>query len=159
MGRNNSDNFIINLPNIGNNLESIEIRTFQTPIDISNFSIFSWLSFFAIIIIAVLVVYWIYLFVRLGIEAIQSEGDKDKLTEVSKKARSILISVVIFFLFPLVLSFIGTVLGVGNIFQWPKMFSVCEETTDGPIFYYQVFLGEGESNFERADSLCKLKGN
>lgn len=157
---NGSTNQLVEIPNIG--LKDITIKTFQSPIDLSNFSIFSWVSFFGILLIVLIVVYWVWVIIKIGVLAIQSEGNQEKLQEVAKRFRAIFLSMALFFLFPVALSLIGIFLGIGNIFQWPKMFSFCNVLVESDlpssprnvIFYYQVFLGEGEGDFQKADLIC-----
>ena len=136
-------------------LEPIKIPLFNVGNTV-NFSIFSWLAFAGSLATVGLVIFWIYLMIRAGIKGLQSEGKPEGIAEAANQVKSVLIGMFITFLFPAILSLAGTFVGVGNIFQWPKMFSYCngsaavgQSTQD--TYYFQVFLREGAAS---ADSKC-----
>ncbi|MCS7316996.1 MAG: hypothetical protein NZZ41_01565 [Candidatus Dojkabacteria bacterium] len=157
MDNNNNFNFIVDIPKLGDGIKDIEIRTFIAPINFESFSLISWVSFLAILITIVAIIYWAFLIIKASIQALQSDGIPDKLQEAYKRIRSLIVSLILSFLFPVILSLVGILFGIGNIFQWPKMFSFCKAArpSEGPIFYYQVFLGEGKTSYEDTDKLCQ----
>lgn len=157
------NNIDINLPEVA--ISPITIPLFGAPIDLGNFSIYSWAVFLGGIIFALIIAYWIFLFLRAGVEAMQSNGKPEVLADAGKKARSILISAALTFLVPIILSLIGAIMGIGNVLAWPKMFSLCSETkkyideqsnlqeTSDAVskdFYFQYYI----ENPETADSNC-----
>lgn len=147
-------NVDVDVPEVS--IKPITIPLFGAPIDLGNFSIFSWLVFLGGLVISLLVIYWIFLFVRTGLKAIQSNGKPEVLAEVGKSAQSILVGIAITFLIPIVLSLVGYVLGIGNVFAWPKMFSLCgtipsqNSSQITKTFYFQYYL----ENPETAESQC-----
>lgn len=162
------NNIDIGLPEV--QISPITIPLFGAPIDLGNFSIYSWAVFLGGIIFALIIAYWIFLFVRTGIEAMQSNGKPEALAEVGKKARSILISAALTFLVPLILSIIGVIMGIGNVLAWPKMFSLCSTTTvidptfhttevsnsfGQKSFYFQYYIEDPNT----ADSKCFINNS
>lgn len=159
------NNIDIGLPEVA--ISPITIPLFGAPIDLGNFSIYSWAVFLGGIIFALIIAYWIFLFLRAGVEAMQSNGKPEVLADAGKKARSILISAALTFLVPIILSVIGAIMGIGNVLAWPKMFSLCntkvrqyiDENGDlstvfdspaGKSFYFQYYI----ENPDTADSNC-----
>lgn len=88
-------------------------------------TVFSWVTYIADVIVILIVIFWIVRILLAGIEGIRSEGDQAKLQEAFKKIQSNLIGIGITFLVPIVLTLIGFLIGIGSIFNWPKMFSGC----------------------------------
>ncbi len=142
--------------NVGDlNLQSIRIPLFL-PFDPkfgSSLTVFSWITYIGIIATGAIIVFWIYLIIRTAVKAMQSHGEADALADVSKRFRSIFIGMFITFLFPIVLSVIGVLLGVGTIFAWPKMFSRCDNHSGstGYEYYFQAYLELGGDD---ADVRC-----
>jgi hypothetical protein len=148
----------ITLPSeIGNKLDTIRIPTF---LNFSSFvgssaTIFSFLAFFGTLATIGIAIFWIYKIIRLGIEGIQSEGKQEKIQELIKKLQRIFLGIFMSFLFPVILSIIGIFAGIGNIFQWPKMFQSCNSPTYQ--YYFQAFLAqEGVNSTDLADRECNI---
>lgn len=123
-------------------------------------TLFSWLSFGANLIVVALVVFWIFLILRAGFEAIKSEGDSEKISEASKKVKSAVIGVAMTLIFPAILSVIGALMGLGPLWAWPAALRDCPNLKDsgGSQFYFQEVLVQadnGEANPRAAaDSAC-----
>lgn len=136
-------------------LEPITIPVFNIGTDIivnlRNGSILSWLSFFGGLLTIVLLIYWVFRILVSSINAIRSEGDKEKLENAIKSIRSNFIGAVVTLAFPIILSLIGVVLGVGTVFDWPKSFRFCPEESEY-TFYFEAFLKEGTQ--ELAEQKC-----
>jgi hypothetical protein len=139
-------------------LKPIEIVLFPSPAFITNASLFSWLAYAGNLVVIGLFIFWIFKIIQAGIGALRSNGDQKQLEDSYKKVKANFIGIFITFLFPIILSAIGIVLGVGNIFQWPQMFSFCEVNTnlDGTEyqfnFYFQAYLRTGDKAI--ADAIC-----
>lgn len=135
------------------NLEPITIPVFgdlALGID-PHATLFSWLSFGANLIVVALVVFWIFLILRAGFEAIKSEGDSEKISEASKKVKSAVIGVATTLIFPAILSVIGALMGLGPLWSWPAALRDCPNLKDsgGSQFYFQEVLVQadnGEAN-------------
>lgn len=122
----------------GEGLDPITISFFPqvTLIDAEYASFLSWLSFIANIAILVLVLFWLYKIFFAGIEAMRGGGEAEKLVESWKKVRAVLLGVTISFLIPIILSIVGTFLGVGAIWEWPLAFRECKD--DRYDYYFQA---------------------
>ncbi len=131
-------------------LQPIIIPLF-TSANTVNFSIFSWLAFAGGLATVGLVIFWVFLIIKAAIGALQSEGKPEGLAEAGNKVKSVFIGMLITFLFPAVLSVAGAFLGIGNIFQWPKMLSVCNSSQYN--YYFQAFLKEPDT----AEAVCNPK--
>jgi hypothetical protein len=140
------------LPNeIGESLKPIEIPVFpilQSGFDPSYATIYSWLAFVGIILSIIIFAVFVLRLIGLAYKAITKGEEDSTLTDVYKKVRFNFLGLFIVFMTPLVLSLIGSLLGVGNIFQWPKMFSSCANSEYE--FYFEAYLREGEV----ADRIC-----
>jgi hypothetical protein len=134
-------------------LQEIRIPIFPINFtDISSYNtVLSWLTFAGSIIVSGVVIYWIYKIIRAGLEAIQAEGDADKITESRKKLQAALTGVAFTLLVPIALSFVGIIFGFGTMFQWPKSFSGCEEGSQYD-YYFQAFAQEPTE--EAATAAC-----
>jgi len=165
-GIGNSNN-INNLNNIslkgsGINIQELDIPFFTSFIDFNtnNASIWTWLIFAGGLFTVGLVIFWISLLVRAGFKAMQSGGNAEGLTELSKSIRSIFIGITLTIMVPIILSVTGTALGIGNVFQWPKMFTKCN-VTSGTVkyeYYFQAYLAAGSKHIDPktyADSQCQ----
>ncbi|MEO6728959.1 MAG: hypothetical protein ABIM99_03490 [Candidatus Dojkabacteria bacterium] len=119
-------------------------------------TVLTWITYAADIIIILIIVFWIARILIAGLEAIRSEGDQEKLQEAFKKLQSNLVGIGITFLIPIILTVIGFVLGIGSIFNWPKMFSGCKDETYDYYFkaYFNAPAGEDPTAF--ASSVCGL---
>lgn len=142
-------------------LREIRIPIFTSFIDFNteNASIFSWLAFVGSLATIGLVVFWVFLLVKAGVKGMQSQGNSENLGLAFKQVQSVLIGAAISLLFPLVLSIIGLVLGIGTIFSWPKMFQLCDDST-GYQFYFQALLDgqKGDGTTAGADNACNPIG-
>lgn len=123
-------------------------------------TIFTWITFIADILIVLVIVFWIVRILLAGIEAIKSEGDQTKIQEAFAKLQSNLVGIGMTFLVPIVLTAIGFLLGIGSIFNWPKMFSGCEASSKHE-YYFQAFLNpeNGQDPTAYAMSECQLDSN
>lgn len=149
--------------NVG--LEELRIPIFNNFIDFNtnNASIFSWISFAGALATVGLVIFWIFLLIRAGVKGMQSQGNQEGIAESFKQVQSILLGAGISLAFPIVLSLIGLLLGIGTIFSWPKMFQFCTESS-GFQFYYQALLDSSlpesaNGNQDVADTNCAPIGN
>ena len=129
-------------------LEAINIPLFGNFIkfDTTNASIFSWLAFAGALVSIGFVIFWIFLLVRAGLKAVRSLGNAEELGEAYKKVQSVFLGAIITMMFPLVLSIIGAILGIGSIFSWPKMFEFCNYTSGDAkyTYYFQAYLSVDE---------------
>jgi len=127
---------------------------------VSDASIFSWFAFLGGLLTIGMVAYWIVRILVSGVEALRSEGDQEKLQQSYAKLRANFIGMFLTFMFPAILSIIGFILGIGSIFNWPKMFTQCDytevrdEETVRYQFYFQAFLGPGDGSIEKTDAIC-----
>jgi hypothetical protein len=145
----------INIPDKFN-LEQIRIPLFPVLENVNNFSIFSWLTFIGAALVALLLVYWVFLLIKNGVELVNSEGKPEAIAESGKKMRSVLFAVGLTLLFPFVLSILGIAIGIGSVFSWPKMLSFCNANSDS-TFYFQAFFkaeADGDLAEEIADREC-----
>ena len=145
--------------NIAPGVEPIYIPIFTSVIgfNTSTASVFSWIAFVGALATIGLVIFWIYLLVRAGIQGIQSQGSEEGLAEAYKKVRAVLVGAALTLAFPLLLSVVGVFFGVGTIFNWPRAFQLCDVNTDKYDWYFQALFDKEanpESSPERADQLC-----
>lgn len=125
-------------------------------IDAKYYTVLSWLTFAAGVVIVLIIVFWIVRILLAGVNAIRSSGDPDKLQESYAQVKANLIGVGITFLFPIILTVIGAFLGIGSIFNWPKMFSGCEGSGNFE-YYFQAYLQapRGGDAQQYADNSCR----
>ncbi len=144
-------------------LREIRIPIFSSFIDFDteNASIFSWISFIGSLATIGLVVFWIFLLVKAGVKGMQSQGNAENLTGAFKQVQSVLIGAAVTLFFPFVLSLIGLFFGIGTIFSWPKMFQLCDKSSNpnGFDFYFQYLISIGSEGDEAAaESACNPLG-
>ncbi|CAG1022496.1 hypothetical protein DOJK_01711 [Patescibacteria group bacterium] len=142
-------------------LGEIRIPIFASFIDFdtNNASILSWLSFVGALATIGLVVFWVFLLVKAGVKGLQSQGNAENLAVAFKQVQSVLLGAAITLFFPVVLSVVGLLLGVGTIFSWPKMFQFCSDTTNYE-FYYQALLDKTQNtDAAAAEAACQPLGN
>ncbi|MEP7103845.1 MAG: hypothetical protein ABI721_04010 [Candidatus Dojkabacteria bacterium] len=120
------------------------------------FTVLSWITFAGSVIIILVIILWIVRILLAGLDAVRSEGDPEKLSESYKKIQASLVGVALTFLIPILLTVIGFVLGIGSIFNWPKMFSGCPNTEYEYYFkaYFNAPAGEDPTTF--ASQVCGL---
>lgn len=111
-------------------------------------TIFSWISFIGAIVSVLIFVFFFGRIIIASFRAVSSNGETEKLELSYKQIKANFFGAFITFLIPFVLSMIGAILGFGNIFTWPKMFSSCN--SEEYEFYFEAYLREGDS----ADALC-----
>lgn len=120
-------------------------------------TLFSWVSFFGVIFTLGIIIFWVFLLLKAGIKAFQSEGTPEGLSEAYKQAKAVFIGAGLSLAFPVLLTVLGLVLGVGGIWTWPKAFRDCPNSPDHN-FYVQAFLDiqdDGVTDAEReANILC-----
>ncbi|MFS8130709.1 MAG: hypothetical protein ACMG57_01890 [Candidatus Dojkabacteria bacterium] len=108
-------------------------------------TVLSWVTYIADVVVILIIIFWIVRILLAGIEGIRSEGDQAKLQEAYKKLQSALIGIGITFLIPILLTLIGFLIGIGSIFNWPKMFSGCPGM---PATYDPVSGNRDEGTYE-----------
>ncbi|RMD77223.1 hypothetical protein D6810_01540 [Candidatus Dojkabacteria bacterium] len=137
---------------IGSVLEPIRVPVFPIPssgFDPSYATILSWLSFVGGVLSVFVLVIFLFRFVTLSAQMITKGDSEENVKNVIKKVRYNFLGLIFSILVPFILSLVGALLGVGNIFEWPKMFSSCESSGDYE-FYFQAALREGAD----ADKIC-----
>ena len=123
-------------------------------IDPSSATVLTWITFIVGVLIVLVIIFWIARILFAGLEAIRSAGDAEKLQEAFKKIQSNLVGIGITFLVPIVLSVIGFVLGIGTIFNWPKMFSACDDAQYD--YYFRAYFNAppGQDPVDFANGVC-----
>ncbi len=142
------------------NILPISIPFFKNFINFNtnNANLLSWAAFIGALATVGLVIFWIYLIIKAGVKALQSQGNPEGLEEAFKRVRSVLIGASISLFFPAILSLVGVFLGIGTIFQWPKMFEDCN--SGDHQYYFQAYLAAPKEKPDAdpevyADSICK----
>lgn len=144
---------------VGVGVEEIRIPIFTSVIgfNTSTASVFTWVAFVGSLATIGLVIFWVYLLIRAGIQGIQSQGSEEGLQEAYKKVRGVLVGAGISLAFPLVLSVVGVFFGIGSIFNWPRAFQLCDKNTDTYDWYFQALFDKDAnpaSSPDVADGLC-----
>lgn len=140
---------------------TFEIAPIYIPIFVApdpNFSIFSWIFFIGALASIGAVVFWIYRIIKAAIKALRSEGKSEDLGEAWKEVQGVIISAAMTLAFPVILSLVGALLGIGTILEWPRMFRECDEGSASD-YYFQAFLAVPEGNTDPigyADGQCFL---
>ena len=126
--------------NIG--LEKINIPFFSQPLLAGNryYTFLSWASFLGTIISFAIVAYWIFLILRAAFEALQSGSDSEKLEASFGRVRSAFIGATIALLFPIILTIIGFIFGLGPLWSWPSAFRECPSNRESIFFFQEVLL-------------------
>lgn len=114
-------------------------------------TVLSWASFIGTLLTIGIVIFWIFLIVKTSIQVILAEGVPEKIAEGTKKIKSVFIGMAITFVFPAILILVGLIVGLGgNVFEWPKLLSSCEQITQikgervGFTYYFQALLRADE---------------
>jgi hypothetical protein len=138
-------------------LQQIRIPIFDTLFtDISSYNtVLSWVTYAGAVLVSLVVIYWIYKIIRAGVFAIQAEGDDTKITEARQRLQAALSGIAFTLLVPIVLSFVGVIFGFGTMFQWPKSFSGCQDTSEYD-YYFQAFAQEASA--KDATEACNPDG-
>lgn len=110
-------------------------------VNFDNYSILSWISFFGSLAIVLVIILWIIRILLIGVDVIRQGDNEEKLQEGIKRIKSLFIGIVLGMIFPIGLSIIGMIAGIGNIFQWPIMFSFCQQSSQYE-FFFQAYLRE-----------------
>jgi hypothetical protein len=111
------------------NIAPIVIPFFVSFEFIENFTIFSYLALAMNILFFGIGLLWIGLVVKAGIDYIGSKGDEKVIEGSMTKIKSVLASVGILFLSVALIVLVGSFLGLGNFFSWPKKLSQCKDGT------------------------------
>lgn len=140
-------------------IEEIRIPIFTSVIgfNTSTASVFSWIAFVGSLGTVGLIIFWIYLLVRAGINGMQSQGSDEALAEAFKKVKAVLVGAGTSLAFPIILSIVGAFFGIGSIFNWPRAFQLCDINTEKYDWYFQALFDKDanpQSSPEVADTLC-----
>jgi len=127
----------------------ITLPTFISLDIARNFSIYSWVAFAINIIFWVILMLWIVIIIRAAIDIVRSQGNEDMIKGSYKKFGSVFWSITFLIGFVAVLSIVASFFGLGAFWDWPKVFSKCENGK----YYYQVAL-ETQTTGEDADNAC-----
>lgn len=135
----------------------VSIPTFIDLSTIENFSVVSYVSLAATLVMIGLVFLWVFLIVKAGVNVINSQGDPAALEEAKKRIFGVFASVAILVIFFVVLNVVAVFAGVGNFTQWPKYFSQCNSSKTkyygySADYYFQIRLQV--SSDSEADALC-----
>lgn len=140
---------------------TFEISPIYIPVFVApdpSFSIFSWIFFIGALASIGAVIFWIYRIIKAAVKALRSEGKSEDLGEAWKEVQGVIISAAMTLAFPVILSLVGAILGIGTIFEWPRMFRECDEGAASD-YYFQAFLAVPEGNTDPigyADGQCFL---
>ncbi len=143
--------------NIG--LEEIRIPVFnQITLPNNEYSTaLSWASFIGGLFSIGLVIFWIYLLLRASFKMLQSEGNSDGVEDSYAKLKSTFIGAALAIAFPIALSIVGGILGLGPLWSWPAAFRNCPGVGAGRYYFQEVLeqSKNGESGAkERAEGIC-----
>jgi hypothetical protein len=132
-------------------IQPISIPVFIAPDP--NFSIFSWIAFFGAIATIGIIIYWIFLILQAALIALKSDGKPEGLEEAGNRMKSIFTGAAITLFFPILLTIIGGILGIGSIFDFPRMLREC--SSGQYDYYFQAFLAQdGNNAVKDADNIC-----
>ncbi len=134
-------------PNI--RLGSINIPFFDQPflsVD-QYYTFFSWASFVGTLLSFGIVAYWIYLVLRAAFDALKSEGEAEKLESSFSEIKSAFIGASIALVFPILLTTLGFIFGLGPLWSWPKGFRSCPNN-DESVFFFQEVLRQADAGAE-----------
>lgn len=99
----------------------------------------SWIGFIGTLATIALAIFWVYLIVRASFMQLKSAEKPEEKTESAKKIQSMLVGATIAMIFPVVITVIGIIIGVGPIWKWPEGFRECVGSADNE-FYFQAAL-------------------
>lgn len=148
----------ITIPDPGVGLKPITIPTFLSLDQIANFSVLSYFSFLLAIAFLGVMLLWVVLVVRAAIDYLRSQGDEKMIEGSTKRISNVFASVTILFVFIVVITVVANFFGIGNFWEWPKSFSLCNGnlSRDPGAYYFNYFLrrvSEGASS-EQIDREC-----
>jgi hypothetical protein len=132
----------------GINLNQITLPSFVDLTFVNNFSIVSYFALGLNLVFIGIVLLWIFIIVRAAVKVITAGASDEPLQEAKKKVGNVALSAAILIGFLAVLTIVANFLGLGNFWQWPKSFSICN---DGR-YYYTVLLESGDVKV--ADTNC-----
>lgn len=148
----------ITVPDPGIGLQPINIPTFLSLDQIQNFSLLSYFSLiFALVFLGVGML-WVILVIRGALEYLRSEGDEGMIESGMKKIRNVLVSISMLFVFLVAIVFVASFFGIGNFWEWPRSFSLCNGnlSKDPGAYYFRYYLqraSEGAST-DQIDREC-----
>lgn len=121
-------------------LETISIPFFpQVSLPDSEYATFlSWASFAGGLFSIGLIVFWVFLILRAAFTMLKSEGHEEMVADSISRLKSVFIGAALAILFPIGLSVLGSLLGLGNLWSWPAAFRDCPGTDSN--YYYQEVL-------------------
>lgn len=135
----------------GYGLEPIKIPYFLDISTIRNWTPISYIATLLSVGFVLLVALWVFRIVRATVIIINSRGEGKDIEAASKKVLNIFAGIALLFLFFVGLSLLGGFLGVGDLFNWPRAFSRCNNGD----FHFQVALkAGGELSNDAVDSIC-----
>ncbi len=146
-------------------VKEIKIQVFKLPsIDgAASYTIISWLSFAGIILTIGIILFWVLLILRAAFGVYKKSDDPEGMAEAITKMKSLFIGVALAFAFPIVMTIIGTILGIGSFWSWPVAFQECNGTNPNNgeeyTYFYQAVLGAPEGSQDPirfAYTICKL---
>jgi hypothetical protein len=103
-------------------------------------TILSWLSFVGTVFSVGLIAFWIFLLVRAAFGAAKSEGSEEGLGTARKRVQSTFIGAAVSIIVPAIISFVGVLLGLGPLWNWPIAFRDCPNSPDGSEFFFQEVI-------------------
>lgn len=121
-------------------LDPIKIPFFpQVNLPTNEYSTFlSWASFIGGLFSIGLVIFWVFLILRASFTMLKSEGNEEMVADSISRLKSVFIGAALSIIFPIGLSVIGGILGLGNLWAWPAAFRNCPGTDSN--YYYQEVL-------------------
>jgi len=133
----------------------ITLPTFISLDIARNFSIYSWVAFAINIIFWVILMIWVVIIIRAAVDIVRSQGNEDMIKGSYKKFGSVFWSITFLIGFVAVLSIVASFFGLGAFWDWPKVFSKCDENVaSGEIVYYYQRVLETQTTGEDADNAC-----
>lgn len=110
--------------------------------DTAAFSILSWLSFVGGIFSIGILIFWVFTIVKAGARALRAQDNEEELQQAFNETKATFVGASIALLFPVLLSIIGAIIGIGGVWNWPQAFRTCNNPNYG--FYYQAFANGDE---------------
>ncbi len=126
---------------------SLELNIFNPLGGWGNVGILSLLSLIAQLIFVLLIVVWMFIAILAGVKIIRSQGNPDMIKGGMTSIKNMLAGVTIGLLFFIAISFLGSLTGAGNIFQWADSFQECSCKNAGDYTCYQ-YKFQAESKVE-----------
>lgn len=122
---------------------------------------FSWLAWFGAVGSIGLIIFWTVLLLRAAFQALKSEDNSEELGESYKKIKSLFIGLGLSILFPVILTIVGTLFGLGNFYNWPQALEACNaqaisstgvpevDENGNPVTYQFYFLAALDGQEDR----------